>query len=67
MTSVSGVAADILARRGPMTIWKPRKLVYYSQAWSLVWDGDALFPEEHARCEQGSPAHARMDPRTRSR
>ena len=29
-----------------MTTWKLQKLVYYSQAWSLVWDDDALFPEE---------------------
>ena len=29
-----------------MTTWKLQKLVYYSQAWSLVWDDDALFPEK---------------------
>ena len=29
-----------------MTTWKLQKLVYYGQAWSLVWDDDALFPEE---------------------
>ena len=46
MVSVFDVAAYILGERGAMTTWKLRKLVYYSQAWSLVWDDDALFPEE---------------------
>ena len=44
--SVLDVAAYILKMLGPMTTWKLQKLVYYSQAWSLVWDDDALFPEE---------------------
>ncbi len=26
--------------------WKLQKLVYYCQAWSLVWDENPLFPEE---------------------
>ena len=46
MASVFDVAAYILERQGPMTTWKLQKLVYYSQAWSLVWDDDVLFPEE---------------------
>ena len=46
MVSVFDVAAYILGERGAMTTWKLQKLVYYSQAWSLVWDDDALFPEE---------------------
>lgn len=46
MTSVHDVAAYILKKMGPMTTWKLQKLVYYSQAWSLVWDEDELFPEE---------------------
>lgn len=29
-----------------ITSWKLQKLVYYCQAWSLVWDEDPLFPEE---------------------
>ena len=28
-----------------VTSWKLQKLVYYCQAWSLVWDERALFPE----------------------
>ena len=46
MASALDVAAYILAQQGPMTTWKLRKLVYYGQAWSLVWDDDVLFPEE---------------------
>ena len=46
MANVFDVAAYILKRRSPMTTWKLQKLVYYCQAWSLVWDDDALYPEE---------------------
>ncbi|HET7463905.1 MAG TPA: type II toxin-antitoxin system antitoxin SocA domain-containing protein [Longimicrobium sp.] len=45
MASVHDVAAYILGRRGRMTAMKLQKLVYYSQAWSVVWDERALFPE----------------------
>ncbi|HTR23334.1 MAG TPA: type II toxin-antitoxin system antitoxin SocA domain-containing protein [Terriglobales bacterium] len=45
MPSVHDVAAYILERRGRMTAIKLQKLVYYSQAWSLVWDEEPLFPE----------------------
>jgi len=43
--SVHDVAAFILLRQGEMTAMKLQKLVYYSQAWSLVWDEAALFEE----------------------
>ncbi|WP_338664314.1 type II toxin-antitoxin system antitoxin SocA domain-containing protein [Pararoseomonas sp. SCSIO 73927] len=45
MPSVIDVAAYILAEKGPMTAMKLQKLVYYSQAWSLVWDERPLFNE----------------------
>lgn len=45
MASVFDVVAFILEKRGPMTAMKLQKLVYYSQAWSLVWDEQPLFPE----------------------
>ena len=45
MTSVFDVAAYILRKKGPMTAMKLQKLVYYSQAWSLVWDDEPLFGE----------------------
>lgn len=46
MTTVFDIAAYILEKSGPMTTWKLQKLVYYCQAWSLVWDGDEMFGEE---------------------
>ncbi len=45
MASVHDVAAYILQKQGPMSTWKLQKLVYYSQAWHLVWDDEALFDE----------------------
>ena len=45
MASVFDVAAYILKKRGQMTTMKLQKLVYYAQAWSLVWDDRALFDE----------------------
>lgn len=46
MASVFDVAAYILNKQGPMTAMKLQKLCYYSQAWSLVWDERALFPNK---------------------
>jgi uncharacterized phage-associated protein len=45
MAHVQDVAAYILRQKGPMTAMKLQKLVYYAQAWSLVWDEQPLFPE----------------------
>ena len=45
MANAHDVAAYILERQGEMTTMKLQKLVYYSQAWSLVWDEEPLFPE----------------------
>jgi len=45
MATVHDVAAYILTYRGPMTAMKLQKLVYYAQAWSLVWDEKPLFQE----------------------
>lgn len=42
---VKDVAQYILDVNGPMTSMKLQKLVYYSQAWSTVWDDDVLFDE----------------------
>jgi uncharacterized phage-associated protein len=43
--SVFDVAAYILKKLGPMPTMKLQKLVYYCQAWSLVWDEAPLFKE----------------------
>ena len=39
------VAAQILKQLGSMPALKLQKLVYYCQAWSLVWDDAPLFNE----------------------
>ena len=43
MASVHDASKYILEKRGPMTTWKLQKLVYYCQAWALVWDEAPLF------------------------
>ncbi|MEE8452637.1 MAG: type II toxin-antitoxin system antitoxin SocA domain-containing protein [Thermoguttaceae bacterium] len=45
MASVFDVAAYILEKQPPLTHMKLQKLVYYSQAWSLVWDEEPIFDE----------------------
>ncbi|KOS54531.1 prophage ps3 protein 01 [Rhodococcus rhodochrous KG-21] len=44
MASVRDVAAYILQKEGGMSAMKLQKLVYYSQAWHLVWEDKELFP-----------------------
>ncbi|WP_126421791.1 Panacea domain-containing protein [Asticcacaulis excentricus] len=51
MANVFDVAKYVLrlaAEKGEpeMTTWKLQKLVYYSQAWSLVWDDQPIFEEQ---------------------
>lgn len=43
MARVNDVAAFILHECGSMTAMKLQKLVYYTQAWSLVWDEQPAF------------------------
>lgn len=45
MAGVFDVAAYILDKTGPITHMKLQKLVYYSQAWALVWDEEPLLSE----------------------
>ena len=45
MATVYDVAAYIFSKKKPLTAVKLQKLVYYTQAWSLVWDEQPLFPE----------------------
>ena len=40
------VADYILEKRGSMSSVKLQKLVYYAQAWHLVWNDEPLFEEE---------------------
>lgn len=44
--SVFDVAAYILKKLGNMTTMKLQKLIYYCQAWSLVWDEKPLYKED---------------------
>jgi uncharacterized phage-associated protein len=48
MTTVRAidVADYVLSCIGPMSAMKLQKLVYYSQAWALVWTEQPLFSEE---------------------
>lgn len=43
--SANDVAVYILEKMGRMTTMKLQKLLYYCQAWSLVWDEKPLFHE----------------------
>ncbi|MCK5798882.1 MAG: DUF4065 domain-containing protein [Deltaproteobacteria bacterium] len=45
MITAADVAAYILDRQGEMTAMKLQKLVYYSYAWHLVWEGEKLFED----------------------
>lgn len=47
------VASYIVDRHGPVTGIQLQKLVYYAQAWSLAWTGNALFPDRIEAWVQG--------------
>lgn len=42
-TTVFDVAKYILQKKGSLSAMRLQKLIYYSQAWSLVWDDIPLF------------------------
>ena len=46
MADVFDVAKYILEKQDSITTMKLQKLVYYSQAWSVVWDEKPLFGEK---------------------
>jgi uncharacterized phage-associated protein len=66
MATVFDVAKYILEKYGEMTAMKLQKLVYYSQAWTLVWDEEPLFSERIEAWANGAvvqdlyTAHRRM-------
>jgi uncharacterized phage-associated protein len=43
MATAFDVAHYILSKHGSMSAMKLQKLVFYSQAWSLVWDDEPIF------------------------
>lgn len=53
MAGVHDVAAALLAETGSVTTMKLQKLVYYSQAWHLVFNNEALFSEVIEAWPQG--------------
>jgi len=46
MASAHDVAKYILERQGSISTWKLQKLVYYTQAWHLVWAEKPLFQDK---------------------
>lgn len=58
MASVFAVAKYILVKRGSMSAMKLQKLVYYSQAWNLVWNETPLFNEEIEAWKNGPVVRA---------
>ena len=61
MVSSLDVAAYILKKRGEMTAMKLQKLVYYCQAWSLVWDERPLFRDTLEAWANGPVAPSLFD------
>lgn len=53
MPTALDVAQYILEKHGAMTVMKLQKLVYYSQAWSIVWDDDVLFRQKIEAWDNG--------------
>ncbi len=45
MANVHDVAAYILRQKGLMPAMKLHKLLYYCQAWSLIWEDKPIFQE----------------------
>ncbi|HEV7615416.1 MAG TPA: type II toxin-antitoxin system antitoxin SocA domain-containing protein [Solirubrobacterales bacterium] len=45
MASAHDVAKYILEHQGSISTWKLQKLVYYTQAWHLVWAEKPLFQD----------------------
>lgn len=46
MAEAIDVAEYILHKNGEMSAMRLHKLVYYCQAWHLVWEGGPLFKDE---------------------
>jgi uncharacterized phage-associated protein len=46
MATIFGVARYITERTGEVSAMKLQKLMYYSQAWNLVWEEEPLFEDD---------------------
>lgn len=58
MASALDVARYITDRLGEMSAMKLQKLVYYSQAWHMVWYERELFPEDFQAWANGPVANS---------
>lgn len=61
MARVDDVAAYIVSKTGTITTWKLQKLVYYSQAWHLVWEERPLFDDPIEAWANGPVVRALYD------
>lgn len=59
--TVFDVAGYVLDKTGAMPTMKLQKLVYYCQAWSLVWDEKPLFDEPIEAWASGSVVRVLYD------
>lgn len=55
MATVFDIAKYILDKTGPISAMKLQKLVYYAQAWALVWDDAPLFSESKIEAWANGP------------
>lgn len=53
MAEVNDVAAALLSQTGQITTMKLQKLVYYAQAWHLVFHSEPLFADTIEAWPQG--------------
>ncbi|MEX3643997.1 Panacea domain-containing protein [Mycolicibacterium porcinum] len=62
MATANDVAAYIMEQYGKtMTTMKLQKLLYYSQGWSLAWDGQPMFEDEIAAWANGPVVYSVFD------
>lgn len=46
MATIFDIARYIIERQGEMSAMKLQKLMYYAQAWNLVWEEEPLFEDD---------------------
>jgi uncharacterized phage-associated protein len=61
MPNIFNTAAYILQKKGALSAMKLQNLVYYSQAWALVWDDAPLFNEPIQAWANGPVSPALFD------
>jgi uncharacterized phage-associated protein len=67
VADVNDVAAALLAQTGPITTMKLQKLVYYAQAWHLVFQSQPLFTDVIEAWPQGPVTRVLYDQHRRQR